>query len=87
MAAISDCGFELIQCPLFLPVLAPSDFHLFPKLKKAISGTHFLSDDHVIHAVEDFLDSQEKDFFKNGIEALQHRWQKCIVIEWNYVEK
>ena len=63
MAAIDDCGFEFIQHPPFLPDLAPSDFHLLVKLEKAISGTHFQSDDDVIHAVEDSLDSQEKDFF------------------------
>ena len=74
MAAINDCDFELIQHPPYSSDLAPSDFHLFPKLKKAISGTHF----QVIHTVEDFLDSQENDFLKV---ALQHRWQKCIYIE------
>ena len=37
--------------------------------------------------MEDILESQEKDFFKSGIEPLQHRWQKCIVIEGDYAEK
>ena len=46
-----------------------------------------LSDDDVIHAVEDFLDSQEKDFFKSGIEVFQLCWQMCIDIEGDYVEK
>ena len=70
MAAIHDCGFKLIEHPLHSPDLAPSDFHLFPKLKTAISGTHFQSDDDVIHAIDDILNGQEKDFFKSGIEAL-----------------
>ena len=52
-----------------------------PKLKKNISCIHFQSDDDVIHVVEDFLDSQEKDFIRSGIESLQHRWQKYIDIE------
>ena len=48
-AAINDCGFELIQHPPphphtpYSPDLAPSDFHLFPEFKKAISGTHIFS--------------------------------------------
>ena len=55
------CGFERIQHPPppprhphnpNSPDLAPPDFHSFPKLKKAISGTHFQSDDDVIHTVE-----------------------------------
>ena len=70
MTAINDCGFEVIQCPPYSPDLATSDFHLFPKLKQAISGTHILLVDDVIHAVEVFLDSQEKDFSKSSIEAL-----------------
>ena len=87
MAAIHDCGFKLIEHPPYSPTLAPSDFHLFPKLKTAISGTHLQSDDNVIHAEDDFLNGQEKDFFKSGIEALKHRWQKCIDTEGDYVEK
>ena len=87
MAAIHDCGFNLIEHPPYSPDLAPSDFHLFPKLKAAISGTHFQSDDDVILAVDGFLNSQDKEFFKSGIEALKHRWQKCIDTEGDYVEK
>ena len=34
MAAIHDCGFKLIEHPPYSPDLAPSDFHLFPKLKQ-----------------------------------------------------
>ena len=87
MAAIHDCGFKLVEHPPYSPDLAPPDFHLFPKLKTAISGTHFQSDDDVIHAIDDFLHGQEKDFFKSGIEALKHRWHKCIDTGGDYVEK
>ena len=59
VATINDCGFELIQHPLYTPYLTPSDFHLFPKLKKTISGTHFESD-HVIHALEGLPDQSRK---------------------------
>ena len=34
MAQIRDCGFELLPHPAYSPDLAPSDFHLFPNLKK-----------------------------------------------------
>ena len=87
MAVIYDCGFKLIEHPPYSPDLAPSDFHLFPKLKTAISGSHFQSDDDVIHAVDDFLNGQEKDFFKSGTETLKHCWQKCKDTEGDYVEK
>ena len=34
MAEIHNCGFELWPHPLYSPDLTPSDFHLFPNLKK-----------------------------------------------------
>ena len=86
MAAIHDYGFKLVEHPPYSPDLAPSVFHLFPKLKTVISDTHFQSDDDVIHAVDDFLNGQEKDFFKSGTGALKHRWQKCIDTEGDYIE-
>ena len=87
MAAISDSGLELNQHPPYSDNLALPDFSLLPKLKKAISGTNIQSDNGVIQAVEDCLDSQENDFFKSDIEALQHRWRKCIDTEGGVVEK
>ncbi|KAK3096048.1 hypothetical protein FSP39_022480 [Pinctada imbricata] len=85
MAAIHDCGFDLIEHLPYSPDLAPSDFHLFPKLKAA--GIHFQSNDAFILAVDGFLTSQDKEVFKSGTEALKHQWQKCIDTGGDYVEK
>ena len=41
MAAINDCGFELMQHPPYSPDFAPSHFHLFQNFKQAISRTRF----------------------------------------------
>ncbi|KAK3099188.1 hypothetical protein FSP39_000735 [Pinctada imbricata] len=65
IAAINDCGFNLMEHQPYSPDLAPSDFRLLPKLKAAISGTQFHSDDDVILAVEGFLTSQDNEFFKS----------------------
>ena len=57
-------------------------------MTKSISSIHFCSDDDaMIHAVEDFLIGQEKDFFRRGIEALNCRWQRCIDTEEHDGEK
>ena len=45
-------GYELIPYPAYLSDLAPSDFFLFPNLKKDIRGRHFQSDEEVVAAVE-----------------------------------
>ena len=87
MARIHDCGFELVPHPPYSPDLAPSDFHLFPQMKKALAGRHFASDDDVIAAVEGFLESQTKEFFCTGIKALQHRWSKGSALQGDYVQK
>lgn len=34
MDQIRDLGFKLLPRPVYLPDLAPFDFHLFPNLKK-----------------------------------------------------
>ena len=36
MAAVHDCGFELVDHPPYSPDLAPSDYFLFPNMKKTL---------------------------------------------------
>ena len=72
--------------PPYSPDLTPSDFHLFPQIKKALAGCHFASDDIII-AIEEFFESQTKELFYTGFKALQHRWSKCSALEGDYVEK
>ena len=87
MAAIQDLGFELLNHPSYSPDLAPSDFYLFPKLKDSFQGMKFESDDAVMTAVDEWLERQTIDFFENGIRSLEHRWDKCIRFQGDYVEK
>ena len=42
MDAVEQNGYELIPYPAYLPDLAPSDFFLFPNLKKRYPWTSFL---------------------------------------------
>ncbi|UYV72456.1 hypothetical protein LAZ67_9003230 [Cordylochernes scorpioides] len=81
MAAIYDSGFEILPHAPYSPDLAPFDFHLFPHLKKSLSGIHFRSDEEVIDV------SLKTSFFLEGIKALEHRWKKCIDLKGDYVEK
>jgi len=56
-------GFQRLDHPPYSPDLAPSDYHLFPGLKKQLKGRHFSSDAEVIAAAETWLDGQPSDFF------------------------
>jgi len=55
--------FHFLEHPPCSPDLAPSDYHLFPGLKKQLKGRHFSSDAEVIAAAETWLDGQPSDFF------------------------
>jgi len=41
---------ECLDHPPYSPDLAPSDYHLFPRLRKQLKGHHFLSNAEVIAA-------------------------------------
>jgi len=56
-------GFQCLDHPPYSPDLTPSDYHLFPRLKKQLKGRHFSSDAEVIAAAETWLDGQISDFF------------------------
>jgi len=56
-------GFQCLDHPPYSPDLAPSDYHLFPELKKRLIGHHFPSDAEVIAAAETWLDGQISEFF------------------------
>ena len=74
MDAVERNGYELIPHPAYSPDLAPSDFFLFPNLKKDIRGLHFRSNEEVIRAVEEWVNGKDPDFFSSGLMALEHHW-------------
>jgi len=49
--------------PTYSPDLVPSNYHLFPGLKKNLKGRHFSSDAEVIADAETWLDGKISDFF------------------------
>jgi histone-lysine N-methyltransferase SETMAR len=67
----------------YSPDLAPSDFHLFLRLKKFLSGQCFFNDDDVKEAVK-WLSSQAATFYE-GIQKLVPRYDKCLNNGGNYV--
>jgi len=60
---LSYLGFQCLNHPPYSPDLAPSDYHLFPGLKKQLKGRHISSDAEVIAAAETWLDGRHSEFF------------------------
>lgn len=86
-AAIRECGFEEIPHPPYSPDLAPSDYYLFRHLKKHLRGRRFSSDDEVKSCVQQWFEGQEPNFFSEGISSLKSKWEKCVDIRGDYIEK
>ena len=73
-----NLGFQCLDHPPYSPNLAPSDYNLFPGLKKQLKGRHFSSDADVIAAAENWLDEQLSDFFLSGLKKFEQRDVKRI---------
>ncbi|GFN88265.1 histone-lysine N-methyltransferase SETMAR [Plakobranchus ocellatus] len=67
--------------------LAPFDFHLFGPLKRHLGGMAFETEDDLISELRNWFDNLDVDFFRVGIHSLLSRWQKCIDLHGDYVEK
>ena len=87
MDAVEWNRYELIPHPAYLPDPAPSDFFLFPNLKKDICGCHFRSDEEAVKAAEEWVNGKDPDFFSSGLMTLEHSWFMCIKLKGNYIEK
>jgi histone-lysine N-methyltransferase SETMAR len=84
---ITEWRFELLAHPPYSPDLGPSDFHLFPKLKKILAGKRFRSNEVINVVNTNFEALREESHFREGIEKLEKRWTKCVELRGDYVEK
>lgn len=87
MAALSKCGFENLDHPPYSPDLAPSDYYLFPNLKRELRGRKFHTDDEVKDAISAHFDTKIENYFFVGLEKLISRSSKCIDLKEDYIEK
>ncbi|GFO28053.1 histone-lysine N-methyltransferase SETMAR [Plakobranchus ocellatus] len=85
IAAELRLGNSSSSCPQSR--LAPSDFHLFGPLKRHLGGMAFETEDDLISELRNWFDNLDVDFFRVGINSLLPRWQKCIDLHGDYVEK
>jgi len=79
--------YELLEHPPYSSDLAPSNFHLFPNLKKFVTGKRFGSNEEVIAAVNEYFADLPESRFRNGFQLLEKCWTKCIELKGDYIEK
>ena len=83
---VQQLGSEFLQHPPYSLDLAPSNYHIFSPLKEVLCGRRFTSDEEVKEAVHTWLQEQPRNF-SAGIQKLVERYNKCIVLQGDYVEK
>ena len=82
-----QCGYEILPHPPYSPDLAPPDFCLFPNLKKSLIGRRFENIEDAISAVEEWFQAQNDTFYSQGLLKVNDRWQNCLTLHGDYVEK
>ncbi|KAF6198043.1 hypothetical protein GE061_007789 [Apolygus lucorum] len=84
---LEEMHWTTVEHPPYSPDLSPCDYHMFGPLKEALGGERFQTDEEVETFVCNWLRTRPSTFFKTGIEKLPNRWEKCITLEGDYVEK
>jgi histone-lysine N-methyltransferase SETMAR len=84
---IQELQWEVLEHTPYSPDLAPSDFHLFGRLKKHFGGKCFGDDEEAETEVQKWLRQQSKDFCSAGFVALVKRWDKCNNVGGGYVKR
>jgi len=69
-AAFLESGLKEIRYLPYSPKVAPSDYHLFPNLKKHLHGRRFSTNDELKYTTEEWLKEQLKLFYFTGIQNL-----------------
>lgn len=83
---LNELKFELLPHPPYSPDLAPSDYWLFPNLKRWLQGKRFSSNEEVLAETEAYFEELDSSSYMKGLKMLEDRYTKCITLEGNYVE-
>lgn len=74
---LHELGYETLTHPPYSPDLAPTDYHFFKHLDHFVRQKQFNKQEAIENDFIEFIDSRNPDFYKNGINLLLSRWQKC----------
>ena len=84
---LNNLRWELLPHPAYSLDLAPSDYHLFSELKKPLRGIKFEDLNQVKLAINRWIKHTPKTFFEEGLKKMVARWDKCVLLNGNYIEK
>jgi len=79
-------GCQVLPHPLYSTVMSPSDFELFPKLKKPLHGKHFRCIEEVSNEVIRVIRCINNEGVLTGIQDLSKCWTAVIKHNGDYNE-
>jgi len=85
-ALIKLFNSEIFDHPPYSPDLAPSDYHLFIKMVW-LATQRFHTNEELMDGVNNWLHNLAALFFNKGLQKLVSRYDKCLNVDGNYVEK
>jgi len=76
----------VLEHPAYSSDLAPSEFFLFPKIKKILKGRHFDDPDDIRSNTTAALKAIPQNQFQNCFEGWTRLWHRCIASQGEYFE-
>jgi histone-lysine N-methyltransferase SETMAR len=86
-ALIKLFNWEIFDHPSYSPYLVPSDYYLFTKIKVWLDTQRFHTNEEPMDGVNNWLHNLAAEFFDEGLQNLVSRYDKCLNVDGNYVEK
>jgi hypothetical protein len=86
-ALIKLFNWEIFEHPPYSPHLAPSDYHLFTKMNFWLGNQRFHTKEELVGGVNNWLHNLAAPFFDEGLQELVSRYDRCLHVDGNYVEK
>ena len=86
-AKLFNLRYKILPHPPYPPDLAPSDYFLFPNMKTWLKGQRFSSNEEIIAAINEYFEGFDQNYFLEGIKKLEYRYNKCIQLKGDYIEK
>ena len=80
-------NWEIFDHPPYSPDLAPSDYHLFSKMKVWLATQRFHTNEELMDGIKTWLHNLVAPFYDEGLQKLVQRYDKCLNVDGNYMEK
>ena len=86
MVKLDSLGYELLPHPPYSPDLTPSDYYLFPNLKRWLQGKRFHANEKIISETKTYFAEFDKSYYSKSIKMLEDRCNKSISLQGDYFE-